>query len=172
MRKRSKASEIASIRSVTRYCECGCGGVLPPPVVSTRIPRYLIGHNRRKEGLPYEVDGDCWIWQRGKNQKGYGRIHREGRKWLAHVWYYVQKHGPVPNGLQLDHLCKRRDCCNPAHLEPVTPSTNQRRGRMAKLTLEQIDEVQNLRGVLSSRAVAKRYGVSYQTVLKYWRWIQ
>lgn len=40
---------------------------------------------------------------------------------------YEYYRGPIPDGLELDHLCRRRDCVNPAHLEPVTSSENKRR---------------------------------------------
>jgi hypothetical protein len=40
---------------------------------------------------------------------------------------YEQKHGPIPDELELDHLCEVRNCGNPDHLEPVTPGENQRR---------------------------------------------
>jgi hypothetical protein len=46
----------------------------------------------------------------------------------AHVFAYVLLVGPIPEGLHLDHLCRVRRCVNPAHLEPVTPGENVRRG--------------------------------------------
>jgi hypothetical protein len=39
--------------------------------------------------------------------------------------------GPIPDGLQLDHLCRNKACCNPMHLEPVTARENQRRADIA-----------------------------------------
>lgn len=75
-----------------------------------------------------EPDGDCWIWSGRLIETGYGRYG--GR--LAHRTAYEWLVGPVPEGLQLDHLCRRRACCNPDHLEPVTLAENVRRGRLTK----------------------------------------
>lgn|SRR5215469_7516285 len=66
----------------------------------------------------------CWIW-RGSLRKGYGQIL--GR--MAHKVIYEEMIGPVPNGLQLDHLCRNRNCVNPYHLEPVTARENLMRGK-------------------------------------------
>ena len=69
----------------------------------------------------------CWLWMATTNPKGYGRF-RDGKAVSAHRWAYEQVAGPIPEGLQLDHLCRVRNCVNPAHLEPVTGAVNQKRG--------------------------------------------
>lgn len=76
-----------------------------------------------------EVDPDtgCWIYQGRRNKGGYGRIGWQGTQIVVHRITYQLLVGPVPEGLQLDHLCNRPPCCNPEHLEPVTAAENMRR---------------------------------------------
>lgn len=73
----------------------------------------------------------CWHWTGSRSSKGYGLLHltRDGRKTSirAHRFAYELLVGPVPEGLQLDHICSVRHCVNPAHLEPVTNAENTRR---------------------------------------------
>lgn len=69
-----------------------------------------------------EQDG-CWIWT-GALTYGYGVVRWMDRIYRTHRVIY----GPVPEGLQLDHLCRNRACCNPAHLEAVTHKVNSLRG--------------------------------------------
>ncbi len=75
-------------------------------------------------------DDECWPWTGCQDGNGYGMVfedeRRRGRR--AHRVAYEVIVGPVPVGLQLDHLCRNRLCCNPAHLEPVTKHENWRRG--------------------------------------------
>lgn len=77
----------------------------------------------------------CWVWtgcldgyHRTRNHGGYGQFYVQHRQWKSHRFAYEFLVGPVPLGLNLDHLCRNRACCNPAHLEPVTQKENVRRG--------------------------------------------
>jgi hypothetical protein len=74
-------------------------------------------------------DAGCWVWTGEKVQGGYGRFSIGGRKFLSHRVAYMARVGPIPTGLDLDHLCRNRACANPAHLEPVTRSENMKRGQ-------------------------------------------
>lgn len=74
-----------------------------------------------------EPNSGCWLWL-GHLQRGYARFRANGRKHVAHRWSWEHVNGPVPEGLQLDHLCRRRACVNPSHLEPVTARENNLRG--------------------------------------------
>lgn len=81
--------------------------------------------------IPWQlVAKGCWTWQGGTMPSGYGRMNYKRTHVLAHRVAYELIVGPVPVGLQLDHLCRHRNCVNPAHLEPVTQSVNLRRGDM------------------------------------------
>lgn len=73
------------------------------------------------------ADG-CWLWTGQTNNRGYGITSWDGRKTCAHRVVYRLLVGPIPDGLELDHLCRARLCLNPAHLEPVTHRVNVRRG--------------------------------------------
>jgi hypothetical protein len=69
----------------------------------------------------------CYVFM-GALRKGYGAIWDGTRTREAHIVAYETLIGPVPDGLQLDHLCRVRSCWNPAHLEPVTCRVNLLRG--------------------------------------------
>jgi hypothetical protein len=74
---------------------------------------------------------ECWPWLACVLGTGYGQISagsREEGMLLAHRVAYTLLVGPIPDGLELDHLCRNRGCVNPAHLEPVTRQENVLRG--------------------------------------------
>lgn len=66
--------------------------------------------------------GQCWLWTASETA-GYGQF------WpgLAHVFSWMLENGPIPDGLELDHLCRVRRCVRPSHLEPVTGRVNMER---------------------------------------------
>ena len=70
----------------------------------------------------------CWPWLGEASYHGYARVTLGGVKRQAHRWAYEFLVGNVPDGLELDHLCRNRRCCKPAHLEPVTHRENIIRG--------------------------------------------
>lgn len=75
-----------------------------------------------------DASGDCWDWTGAHLAEGYGVIQVNGKPVGAHRYAWMTLVGPIPDGYELDHLCRRPSCVNPDHLEPVTPAENQRRG--------------------------------------------
>lgn len=69
----------------------------------------------------------CWNWtgtRLGRAPSYGGFSMRSVRHIYAHRWAFFVTYGPIPEGLQIDHLCKNVLCVNPAHLEAVTPREN------------------------------------------------
>jgi hypothetical protein len=94
----------------------------PAPAVAPTFKRYTV------------TDTGCREWAGGLYPNGYGKLGAEiNGTTLAHIAFYVEACGPVPDGLELDHLCRNRACVNPDHLEPVTRSVNIQRGVAARL---------------------------------------
>lgn len=88
----------------------------------------------------------CWIWQASTSGQGrYGYFYLSGRgptrvRVYAHRWAYESLVGPIPEGYEIDHLCRNRLCVNPAHLEPVDHATNRARGRGIKYKPQDLGE--------------------------------
>lgn len=74
----------------------------------------------------------CWLWQGSRSPGGYGQVRVDRKLKSVHRVIYELLVSPIPEGLDLDHLCRNRACCNPNHLEPVTRSENLRRGLTGK----------------------------------------
>jgi hypothetical protein len=97
------------------------GGRVPIPVA-----------DRIRSSVEVDANG-CWVWQKSLSPEGYGRIFTgsrtrgDRRPSLSHRVAYETFVGPVPDGLELDHLCRVRACCNPEHLEAVTREVNMAR---------------------------------------------
>lgn len=82
--------------------------------------------NRR---VSREPGSDCWFWAGRLDHTGYGRFRpQKGVELRAHRFAYEAHVGPIPSGLELDHLCRVRHCVNPWHLEAVTHRENCLRG--------------------------------------------
>jgi hypothetical protein len=134
------------------------------------------------------VDTPCWLWQGSIGMCGYGRFKHQGKLVRAHRFSYEHHVGPIPDGLQIDHLCFIRRCVNPDHLEPVTAKENFRRASAAgrwlpwpprlkhpkpvsarrRRYLAAQRRAEPLLGVQPDAAVAAAVGVSASTIRR-WR---
>jgi hypothetical protein len=157
-------------------CECGCGEKTPLAkntdrrwgTIKGHPIRFVPGHAGRKSPVEYiEEDcgftSPCWVWQRARDSKGYGTQYVPELKTRQHAYrrYYERVRGPVPAGLELDHLCRVRLCVNPWHLEAVPRAVNVRRGKSAHLTNADVLVIKStpvVRG--SGRRLAERFNVS------------
>lgn len=99
------------------------------------LSRYGYKPHRRRLNLwerfwsrAHEREDGCWIWDGTVDRLGYGWISYESRLRLVHRYAYEMLVEPIPDGMSIDHLCRNRDCVNPAHMEVVTHKENVHRG--------------------------------------------
>jgi hypothetical protein len=95
---------------------------------STQLERFFKHVNK--------TDG-CWLWTGTKSDKGYGIFYLNGKRARAHRLAYESIIQEVPNGFQLDHLCRNPSCVNPSHLEIVTSRENTIRGQQFRVRIGQ-----------------------------------
>jgi hypothetical protein len=81
-----------------------------------------------------DAETGCWNWTGQRNKDGYGRLRVAKTDWRAHRLVYLIVRGSIPDGAQLDHLCRNRACVNPEHLDPVDTRTNLMRGQTLAAT--------------------------------------
>ena len=142
--------------------------------------------------LKVDVRGpdECWEWQEGRDDEGYGRFHLSGGHVRAHRFALaLVLDRPIRDGYLSCHTCDNPPCCNPAHLFEGTVTDNNQdkvaKGRHnapagldhwnAQLDRKQVDELRTLwaSGQFSQRALGERFGISQQTaskIIRYERW--
>lgn len=99
----------------------GCSGRKRPTPTRTVEERFWAKVDKIPDG--------CWVWIAKVSGGGYGEFYPTRKAPVAaHRYAYEMLREPIPAGLQLDHLCRNRACCNPDHLEPVTSRENTLRG--------------------------------------------
>lgn len=137
-------------------------------------PVRIFGDDERRF-WSYVVKTDtCWLWTGAKDEEGYGVFNAgatvAGRTRNAHVWAYERFVGPVPDGLELDHVkakgCTNRNCVNyESHLEPVTHQENMRRSSSTKLTDGDVLRAWNMvQAGASLRAASRELGVDHHSL--------
>jgi len=112
----------------------------------------------------------CWLWQGGLNKWGYAKIARNCRTIGGHRLFYRAYIDPTLKDSTagsdgLDHLCRIRHCVNPNHLTPTTCVENIRRGRVTKLSPEQVGIIR-LRAMSgeNQRVIAREFGIQQSQV--------
>ena len=73
-----------------------------------------------------EWSGDCLLWTGGKTKSGYGSLNTGGTNLRAHRYAWERVHGPIPDGMYVDHTCWNRACVEVSHLRLATPQENGR----------------------------------------------
>jgi hypothetical protein len=76
-----------------------------------------------------EPNSGCWIWIGADDGGRYGNAWVNGKLVKAHRASYEMHRGPIPAGMQIDHLCRVKCCVNPDHLEAVTDAENRQRAK-------------------------------------------
>ena len=73
----------------------------------------------------------CWISTYAIGSHGYAQVGwwADGKSHMIthHRAAWTAVHGPVPEGMTIDHICQIRRCVNPDHLRLLTPEVNGRR---------------------------------------------
>jgi hypothetical protein len=107
-----------------RYCSNRCW----MRVLGGNPRRHVPIVERLRESCEPEPNTGCWLWTRSTNVNGYGLMSFQGHSQMAHRVSYQAYKGSIPDGLELDHLCRVRCCINPDHLEAVSRRVNVLRG--------------------------------------------
>lgn len=119
----------------------------------------IIGYQVEERGY----DTPCWTHNKKPNPDGYVYIMRNSIKYMAHRYYYIESNGEIPENLQLDHLCRNRNCVNPSHLEPVSQKENIRRGDSAKLNNNSVAWIKNIKNP-NRKNLASMFGIDKSTL--------
>jgi hypothetical protein len=124
------------------------------------------------EGHHYQIDPitGCWEWLLYRTYQGYGSISagRGGAVYnRAHRESWRLVHGPIPEGMVIDHLCRNKGCVNPEHLDCVRQSTNVQRGVVAKLTEHDVKVIrERIVAGDTLTAIGKDYGVHLDAIYR------
>jgi hypothetical protein len=158
-------------------CHCGCGERTALArkndsgrgYIKGEPKRFRAGHFAAKSRIfwleeDHGYSTPCWVWKRNKTLNGYAQrvaTSKQSGTNYVHIQNYVAKYGPVPEGLDLDHLCRVRACVNPDHLEAVTRRENIRRSAKTILNEDKAAEIRRLGAEGAKiKELAARFGIS------------
>lgn len=101
----------------------------PPPQRLTEAQRFWTKVDFSGPPPEYRPElGSCWPWTGSTTGAGYGKFYGTNNPdRYAHRWAYEFCAGPIPEELELDHLCRTVLCVRPDHLEAVTHQENVQR---------------------------------------------
>lgn len=123
----------------------------------------MIEDQYRIENRGYKTP--CWIILRVPNSNGNTRLHIGRQFILGHRYFYEKFKGPIPDGLEIDHLCRVRNCVNPDHLEAVTRAINVQRGRNSILTREDVYKIKgHIASGMQPKLIARLFRITTATV--------
>ena len=160
------------------FCRCGCLQKAPIARWSNRTMGWVNGEPKKwcnghasRCMLPCvavdEATG-CWNWLKRLQPNGYAfgvNFSGNNARGAMHRTTWELVFGPVPQDLDLDHLCRNRKCVNPDHLEPVTRKENVRRGAGVKLNVDLVKSIKRTHQTgLTHREVAALFGLPKSTV--------
>lgn len=157
-------------------CHCGCGHKTSISPANCALwkwkkgepKRFAPDHGSRKTSSAFAIEDrgyktPCWIWKRQINADGYGvgTDLNTSKSKLAHILAYEKSGNKIPDGFEVDHLCRIRPCVNPDHLEAVIPAINAQRKPSTKMTEALVLQLRRdrSRGTIY-RVLADRYGIS------------
>lgn len=92
----------------------------------------IVGDDRARFWSKVDKTDKCWVWNgKAESESGYPLFSIDRRNKLAHRVSHEWFIGPIPDGYEVDHLCRNIRCVRPDHLEAVTGSENLRRQHIA-----------------------------------------
>lgn len=179
-------------------CFCGCGGRTalakknsagcgwvkgqPKRFLPSHYAKTLVGFVGSKNAHYIVQDtgytSPCWVWQGGTTRGGYGIATNSEFRGRVHRYVYQQRHGNLPAGVDLHHLCEVPPCCNPDHLRPLSASEHlalhrseswydtQKRRRLESPLPEWVSEVRRLHatGEYTQARLGEMFGVTQANI--------
>ena len=111
-----------------------------------------------------DANGDCWLWTASIRRDGYGAFRLNGRTKYAHRLAWEALIGPIPDGRQIDHLCRARRCVNPDHMFYIKRSDTPKNAKFSKEAVLSIRHLIENRGTLTLKELSETINVHYETI--------